>query len=399
MSDSKETTFRDLVAINALALSDGYRAKLDELGGNGPLFLRAGALTDQGFTWKDLDAFHADRAEALSGKMGRRGDVVITTKGNSIGRTGWVPADAPSFVYSPHLSFWRARNANVLHSRFLYYWSASREFAQQLQTLGHGTDMAPYLSLRDQLRLKISLPDLKEQVAVAAVLGALDDKIAANTKLAEITDDLVRAEYNALSEDASEARSIASIGTHPRDLVDPSQADGNRIYVGLEHVPRRRMWLSESGLSSDVTSTKASFASGDVLFGKLRPYFHKVVSAPADGICSTDILVLRAKHPGQAGFLLAAAASDATVERCTAASEGTRMPRTSWKDLAAIEVPWPGDTAAQTFSARVTALRDRVDSAMVENRMLAGTRDALLPQLVSGKIRVKDAERVVEGVV
>jgi len=167
----------------------------------------------------------------------------------------------------------------------------------------------------------------------------------------------------------------------------------------LEHVPRRLMWLDASGTADAVTSTKAAFRRGDVLFGKLRPYFHKVVAAPeGEGICSTDILVVRPRARALEGFVLAAVASDMTVESCTAASEGTRMPRTSWKGLAAVEVPWPGEAAVEELSAKITALGQRVESGIAENESLSGLRDALLPQLMSGKIRVKDAERVVEGV-
>jgi len=100
-----------------------------------------------------------------------------------------------------------------------------------------------------------------------------------------------------------------------------------------------------------------------------------------------------------AGFVLAAASSDAVVERCTAGSEGTRMPRTSWRDLAAVEVPWPGSEEALAFSERVIELRELVEARIRESEALAATRDALLPHLMSGKIRVKDAEQMVGDVV
>ncbi|MBC7306768.1 MAG: hypothetical protein H5T80_07510 [Dietzia sp.] len=148
-----------------------------------------------------------------------------------------------------------------------------------------------------------------------------------------------------------------------------------------------------------MTSAKAAFREGDVLFGKLRPYFHKVVAAPKPGICSTDVLVLRARESALRGFVLAALASDATVAAATASSEGTRMPRTSWKDLAAVEVAWPGSSAAEAFSSEVEALRATVEARLAENLTLAPTRDALLPALMSGTLRVRDAERVVEEVV
>lgn len=244
----------------------------------------------------------------------------------------------------------------------------------------------------------VLLPSRPVQDAVAAVLGALDDKIAANTTLAKLADELIRAQWARYCAEASDTTTIGAIAESPKRLVDPNAAD-EVPYVGLEHVPRRLMWLTSFGSSSDVTSTKTEFAASDVLFGKLRPYFHKVVSASRAGICSTDIIVLRAREPQMAGFVLAAASSDTAVQRCSGASEGTRMPRTSWKDLAAIEVPWAGEAPARQLASAVDAVRGRVDAAIEESQTLAHTRDALLPLLMSGKLRVKDAERVVEDVV
>jgi type I restriction enzyme S subunit len=155
------------------------------------------------------------------------------------------------------------------------------------------------------------------------------------------------------------------------------------------------MWLGGYGATGSITSTKSAFREGDILFGKLRPYFHKVVSAPTDGVCSTDVLVLRSAVPELAGYVLAAVCSDSVVQECTAASEGTRMPRTSWKDLGAVEVPWPHKSAALLLSQEVHTVRAHVEELARQNGTMANLRDALLPQLMSGNIRVKDAEKTV----
>jgi len=152
------------------------------------------------------------------------------------------------------------------------------------------------------------------------------------------------------------------------------------------------MWLTDGGHAAEVSSTKSRFEPGDILFGKLRPYFHKVVSAPRGGICSTDILVVRARDAQFSSVLLAALASDAVVEKVVAASEGTRMPRTNWKDLASVEIRWPDPTSAGRLAERLDSIRDATLAVLAENSTLAATRDALLPQLMSGKLRVRDAE-------
>jgi type I restriction enzyme, S subunit len=246
-------------------------------------------------------------------------------------------------------------------------------------------------------RLTIPLPRLGEQRAIAEVLGALDDKIAANAELASTADEFVRTSFTSLL--TAEMTILGAISNNRRVGVSPEAVAPELPYVALEHIDRRSFWLRDWGRAADATSGKSRFVEGDVLFGKLRPYFHKVVDAPTSGICSTDIMVLTPVDQDLRGFLLAAVGSDAVVQSVTASSGGTRMPRTSWRDLAAVAVPWPGHAAARAFGRKVTSVREAVNAALRENRTLAATRDALLPQLMSGKLRVKDAERVVGEVV
>ena len=251
------------------------------------------------------------------------------------------------------------------------------------------TTVQSTLNLSDLKRVLVPVPPSNTQDAITEVLGALDDKIAANTSLAATVNALSRELFVAAAGQCKETVPLADLASSIRDVVQPGGATG--AYVGLEHVPRRRMWLGEIGDAGTVTSAKSRFRRGDVLFGKLRPYFHKVVSAPVDGVSSTDILVVRAHEHVLKGFVLAAVTSDALVERAVAASEGTRMPRASWKDLASWPVPWPGRDAALELSCRVAVLRDAVEARLRENVTLAATRDMLLPQLMSGKLRVREA--------
>ncbi|MCY3004402.1 MAG: restriction endonuclease subunit S [Planctomycetota bacterium] len=129
----------------------------------------------------------------MRSKMSKIGDTIITTKGNSTGRTSFVTDRLLPFVYSPHLSYWRSRAPEKLFSGFLRYWSQGVEFIEQLSAMKVSTDMAPYLSLTDQRRLSITLPSLAEQKAIAGVLGALDDKIELNRRMNATLESMARA--------------------------------------------------------------------------------------------------------------------------------------------------------------------------------------------------------------
>lgn len=320
------------------------------------------------------------------------GDTLLSTSA-SLGEVARVGRDGVGAVpYTGIISF-RPRDERV-DAEFIQHMLTTRSFIEQIEAMGVGSVMKHFgpTHLR---HMKVSFPSRRTQRAIAEVLGALDDKIAANTRTARLADELVRAKYEAL---AGDPVPLGSIAMNVREQVDPRSVDAGTPYVGLEHVPRRSMWLVGFDTAAKVSSTKASFRQGDVLFGKLRPYFHKVVGAPFDGIASTDILVLRSKRPELRGLVLAAASSDAAVATTTASSEGTRMPRTKWADLAAVELPWPGEEQARRFSDDVAGFADWAATSSMESQRLAATRDELLPLLMSGKLRVKGTQKFVEGV-
>lgn len=297
--------------------------------------------------------------------------------------------DASKPTWDSHLI--RARlDDSKAHSAFYYYFFRSPDGRRRMETIIQQVAAAGVRG-SDLARLPVPALSLNTQRAIAEVLGALDDKIAANTALAARCDEYIRAEYLAV---AGERTPVGEVAESPRSGVDPSGLNPQTPYVGLEHIDRRKMWLAKNGAADEVSSAKSRFEPGDVLFGKLRPYFHKVASAPWGGICSTDILVVRARDTRMSTLLLAALSSDAVIEAVVAASEGTRMPRTSWKDLARVQITWPLAADAAPLAERLEAIRDAAIAHLAENRTLAETRDALLPQLMSGKVRVRDAEKI-----
>lgn len=326
----------------------------------------------------------------------RAGDLLFARQSltfQGAGKCSLVLASDQERTWESHLIRVRL-NTTLVVPAFVYYWFRSGQgrfsieaHIQQVAAAGiRGSDLA---------KVSVPLPPLATQRAVARVLGALDDKIAANATVSSTADALVRAMFDEFRASADSIR-IDDLATNPRIGARPPFGAGH--YVGLEHVPRRLMWLTDTGDTDGLASGKFEFARDDVLFGKLRPYFHKVVVADRAGVCSTDILVLRPRSQALRGFMWAAAASDGVVGRVSAMSEGTRMPRTDWSSLASSEVPWPGRESAEAFSERVVTLRDRVAAGIAESARLANLRDTLLPHLMSGRITVGRAEKAVEEV-
>ena len=157
------------------------------------------------------------------------------------------------------------------------------------------------------------------------------------------------------------------------DVVQPQQVAERTPYIGLEHIVEGGLYLNGQAAASEANSAKTRFCRGDVLFGKLRPYFRKVVRPKFDGICSTDIWAVRAKNGVDQGFLFYRMASQEFVDKSMGASTGTRMPRADWGFLAQWEMPLPPLAEQKAIAAVLGALDDKIEL----NRRMNATLEAM----------------------
>jgi type I restriction enzyme S subunit len=268
----------------------------------------------------------------------------------------------------------------------------------------------PHLNVEDIREIDVTaLPDDREQQRQAgAILGAIDDLIETNQRRVALLEQIAQAIYREWfvhfrypgHEDDELVDSplgpiptgwsltpLGELGPAMSESVDPSEVDPGTPSVGLEHIPRRSFTLSEWGSASDLTSRKNRFAAGDVLFGKIRPYFHKVCVAPVDGIASTDAIVVRPVRDAR-GLVTMTMFSDDFVAHAVATSNGTKMPRADWKVLREWLVPIPPNTTLSAFETAVASAVDSCNLLAFQSRTLAELRDLLLPKLVSGDIDV-----------
>ena len=176
-----------------------------------------------------------------------------------------------------------------------------------------------------------------------------------------------------------------------KDGVDPEQLKPDTPYVGLEHIPKMSFTLVDLGVAADVRSRKWRFEPGDVLFGRLRPYFHKVAASAVDGVCSTDAIVIRAE-PGFSSLVLQVAFSKEFVDHAVGTSGGTDRPRAKWSDLQQFGLALPPHGLREEFSSVVDPLVRLAVNLASQNTNLRVTRDLLLPRLVSGAVDVSDLD-------
>jgi type I restriction enzyme S subunit len=172
--------------------------------------------------------------------------------------------------------------------------------------------------------------------------------------------------------DSRKTQLFGDCAVRVKDTVHPENAHG-MPYIGLEHITEGTLSLNGWGDASDVISNKARFQKGDILFGKLRPYFRKVVVAPFDGVCSTDIWVVRSQPGIDQRFLYYIMASLEFVEQATRASEGTKMPRAKWDYLEKLEYSIPPLPEQKAIAHVLGTLDDKIEL----NRRMNETLEAM----------------------
>ena len=325
-------------------------------------------------------------------------------------------------------------------SLFLYYYFNSPIGLHALDTIRRQVAVAG-ITGTDLAQLPVEIPPLAEQQAIAHILGTLDNKIELNRRTNETLEAMARALFKSWFVDFEpvrakmegrwrpgeslpglpadlydlfpdrfvpselgevpegwEVKGLGEVALQRRSGVKPEEIDAESPYIALEHMPNRcialRQWSNADGLASG----KFKFEQGDILFGKLPPYFHKVGVAPLDGVCSTDIVVVQPKSNLWFGFVLGHTSSAEFVDYTDATSTGTRMPRTNWADMARYKVALPSIAVSKAFTRLVEPYVNRIVSAIHESHSLAAQRDALLPRLVSGKVGVEDANEPLHAV-
>lgn len=303
-------------------------------------------------------------------------------------------------------------NAKVEPS-FLYYSLRPRK--QELLSLGAATGVrTPILNKSAFCDLKVKIPPLSVQRRIADILSAYDDLIENNTRRIKILEDMAQMIYrewfvNFRFPGHENAKMLESeLGLIPKgwqvkplsfaiELIRDSAVVGphlnNLEYVPIDCIPKRSLALSECRPATEAQSSLVTFKKGDVLFGAMRSYFHKVVIAPFDGITRSTCFVLRPKRQIDYSWAVLTLFEDRTVEYSNKHARGTTIPYAVWDgSLAAMPVPFPPNELLSQFESAVQPLLNMIQLSFFTQRNLLQTRDLLLPKLLSGEVSGENVE-------
>jgi type I restriction enzyme, S subunit len=371
--------------------------------------IRGGNLSGGGrFSFESLVFVTEAKADELAANNAHPGDLVFTQRG-TLGQIGLIPDNSPfpRFVISQS-QMKLTPDLSAAEALFLYYYFAHPETVHTIQNLAIQAGV-PHINLEVLREFEVPLPPLVVQRQIASILCAYDDLIENCVCRISVLDEMARALYREwflrflfpghenialMDSDIGKipkgwrAERAGAIAIETRRSVPKGALESSARYVGLEHIPRRSLALGSWEETANLGSNKLAFARGEILFGKIRPYFHKVAVAPFDGVCSADTFVVSAREPLARSFLTCLLSSDAFVAHASATANGAKMPRANWPVMMDFPIAIPPEYLLRAFSSLIEPLIDDQRSLVLQIENLHKTRDLLLPRLMSGQLSV-----------
>ena len=296
------------------------------------------------------------------------------------------------------------------------------------------TTVQATLNLRDLASLPILLPPASERNAIAATLGALDDKIELNRKMNATLEAIARALFrdwfvdfgptrakmeglapylspdlwplfpDRLDEEGKpegwEVGTLSDLATLNPESWTARNAPETVAYVDLANTKWGSIDKVEHYAWTDAPSrARRILRGGDTIVGTVRPGNGSFCYVGEDGLTgSTGFAVLRPKSPRDRAFVWCASTSGENIDRLAHLADGGAYPAVRPDAVAATEVVIPSEVVLAAFRDAVSANIDLMVANKTESRTLAKTRDLLLPRLMSGELRVADVEHIASEV-
>jgi type I restriction enzyme, S subunit len=441
-ADWRSVTAATLEREGILLVQDGnhgeYRPRPSELDQGDVAFIRAADMENGRVLFESASRISDTAVQRIRKGIGASYDSLLSHKG-TVGKVAYAGSDARPFVCSPQTTFWRSLDHDTLDHRYLYYYLHSPAFQRQLNARKGETDMADYVSLTAQRQLYVVLPPIDQQHAIGSILGAVDDKLELNRRMNRTLEAIAAATFRSWFVDfepvvaKADGRNPFGMDAETAALFPdrfeesgvgyvPSGWDVASVPEIANINPRRTLKKGElapylemaampehghapSAWSERAPGSGARFQNGDTLLARITPCLENGKTALVDfledsqvGWGSTEYIVLHPRGTRHPAFVYCLARSPEFRAYAIQSMSGSSGRQRVAKDaLDHYVLADPPETLHRIFGAFVTPLFQRARISLEESRTLAALRDTLLPRLLSGEIRLAEAEDLVEA--
>ena len=342
------------------------------------------------FDLSDLPMMRFEDSE-IERYVARKGDIVAC-EGGEPGRCAMWKSDTPIFLQK---AVHRIRVKKGFDPCFVYYdfrYLVTSGKTAHLET-GSTIRHLPGQALKE---VELAIPDLPTQRRIAAVLGALDDKIENNRKICENLEAQAQALFKSWFVDFEPWGGKMPEEWKKGKLRDIAGYDNRRIAASNltveTYFSTENMLTDRGGVVAAASIPQSGEVplceEGSVLVSNIRPYFKKIYRATETAGHSADVLCFEAKDSSWQWYLYRLLWDDAFFAYVMSGVKGCKMPRGDKEQILDYGCVIPGADNVAEFNAVVEPMCQRITHCNKESRALAEMRDALLPQLMSGRLRV-----------
>lgn len=344
-------------------------------------------------------------AQRLKKFLLQSGDIVYSRVG-SVDRSAYVSQSEDGWMFSGRLLRVRV-TASEINSLWLYYYLTQETIKRFVRNIAVGATM-PSLNTYLLGEIPVSFPDLAKQLKSARILTLLNDQVESNNRRIEILEEMAQLLYREWFVEFrfpgyKKAKFVNSeLGKIPGGwLIKPlgalankknnSYTDdfSNKPLLDLGRINSKTQIINDIGTPDELTTSRKKFYRNDILFGAIRPYFHKVIYAPFDGVTNTSVFVLNPKvKRALSSYLFSLLNSYESVAWTTTFSSGTKMPIISWSVFRKMKVLQPTEEILENYDKQVRPMLNMITNLTQQNFVLRDARDLLLPKLMSGEIDV-----------
>jgi len=254
--------------------------------------------------------------------------------------------------------------------------------------------------------------DEQTQDKIAAILSAYDELIENNLRRIKILEEMGQTIYrewfvkfrfpghqNIKMVDSPlgkipEGWEVSALGSLCTLIKEPYREEPHFSFplIDLARIPQKTLLASEVGSPKELSTSRIIFSPDDVLFGAIRPYLHKVILAPTNGVTNVSVFVLRSREEINKPFVAVLLSMEDSVRWADQYSTGTKMPVIKWDVFQQMKVLIPKKEVIRGFYDVVWPMMQLIKNTFLRNSNLRQTRDFLLPKLISGELDVSELD-------
>jgi len=326
-------------------------------------------------------------------------------------RTGQVGLVFMGKVGVVHNNCFRVIPHDGIERSYVYWYLRQPAVIEKARSLAGGAAQ-PDLSHDAFKSMTFTYPKQDVQRAIVDILSAYDDLIENNQRRIRILEEMARSLYrewfvqfrypgheavplvdSALGQipQGWEVRKLGDLITFNRRATKPGSHLDERRYVPIDCLSSKSLALQDVRPIEEAQSSLQLFEKGDILFGAMRPYFHKVVIAPFAGVTRTTCFVFKPAQQEWHAFATMTVFEESTVAYANAHSQGATIPYAVWDgSLAEMPLVLPPHAMLKKFENIVAPMLESISNSFFKLDSLRRTRDLLLPRLLSGQINLKE---------